>query len=94
MVNEFKIFTGVLSFYIGSGMVYNEFVRHRINNWKLGKLLKYMINPPTYIRVLNFVYAPILRVANYMRLQQIITEEKMEDLNELFEGKRNEWEEH
>lgn len=94
MVNEFKIFTGVLSFYIGSGMVYNEFVRHRINNWELGKLLKYMINPPTYIRVLNFVYAPILRVANYMRLQQIITEEKMEDLNELFEGKRNEWEEH
>lgn len=94
MVNEFKIFTGVLSFYIGSGMVYNEFVRHRINNWELGKLLKYMINPPTYIRVLNFVYAPILRVANYMRLQQIITEEKMEDLNELLEGKRNDWEEH
>ena len=94
MVNEFKIFTGVLSFYIGSGMVYNEFVRHRINNWELGKLLKYMINPPTYIRVLNFVYTPILRAANYMRLQQIITEEKMEDLNELLEGKCNDWEEH
>ena len=94
MVNEFKIFTGVLSFYIGSGMVYNEFVKHRIKNWELGKLLKYMINPPTYIRVLNFVYTPILRAANYMRLQQIITEEKMEDLNELLGGKCNDWEEH
>ena len=94
MVNEFKIFTGALSFYIGSGMVYNEFVRHRINNWELGKLLEYMISPPTYIKVLNFVYAPILRVSNYMRLQQIITEEKMEDLNELLERECNDWEEH
>jgi hypothetical protein len=94
MVNEFKIFTGVLSFYIGSGMVYNEFVRHRINNWELGKLLKYMINPPTYIRVLNFVYTPILRVADYMSLQQIIAEEKMEDLNELLGRKCDDWEEH
>ena len=94
MVNEFKIFTGALSFYIGSGMVYNEFVRHRINNWELGKLLEYMISPPTYIKVLNFVYTPILRAANYMRLQQIITEEKMEDLNKLLGGECNDWEEH
>jgi hypothetical protein len=53
-----------------------------------------MINPPTYIRVLNFVYTPILRVADYMSLQQIIAEEKMEDLNELLEGKCDDWEEH
>ena len=47
MGDEFKLFTGVLSFYIGSGMIYSELVRYRINHWELGKLLRYMISPPT-----------------------------------------------
>jgi hypothetical protein len=83
MVDEFKLFTGALSFYIGSGMIYNEFVKYRINHWELGKLLRYMISPPTYIRVLNFIFAPILKIANYMRLKQIIEEERLEDLEEI-----------
>ena len=83
MVDEFKLFTGVLSFYIGSGMIYSEFVKYRINHWELGKLLKYMISPPAYIRVLNFTFAPILKIANYMRLKQIIEEERLEDLEEI-----------
>lgn len=83
MVDEFKLFTGVLSFYIGSGMIYSEFVRYRINHWELGKLLRYMISPPIYIRVLNFIFAPILKIANYMRLKQIIEEERLEDLEEI-----------
>lgn len=83
MVDEFKLFTGALSFYIGSGMIYSEFVKYRINHWELGKLLRYMISPPTYIRVLNFIFAPILKIANYMRLKQIIEEERLEDLEEI-----------
>lgn len=83
MVDEFKLFTGVLSFYIGSGMIYSELVRYRINHWELGKLLRYMISPPIYIRVLNFTFAPILKIANYMRLKQIIEEERLEDLEEI-----------
>lgn len=83
MVDEFKLFTGVLSFYIGSGMIYSEFVKYRINHWELGKLLRYMISPPIYIRVLNFIFAPILKIANYMRLKQIIEEERLEDLEEI-----------
>ncbi len=94
MVSEFKIFTGVLSFYVGSGMLYSEFMRYRINNWEMKKLLKYMINPPTYIATLNLVYAPILKIANYIRLQQIIAEEKLEELDELLEGEGDKWEEH
>ena len=82
-MDEFKLFTGVLSFYIGSGMIYSEFVRYRINHWELGKLLEYMISPPIYIRVLNFIFAPILKIANYMRLKQIIEEERLEDLEEI-----------
>ena len=83
MVDEFRLFTGVLSFYIGSGMIYSELVRYRINHWELGKLLRYMISPPIYIRVLNFIFAPILKIANYMRLKQIIEEERLEDLEEI-----------
>ena len=93
MVDEFKLFTGALSFYVGSGMLYNEFIRYRINNWEMGKLLEYMISPPTYISVLNFIYAPILKVANYIRLKQIIIEERLEDLEELLERRCDEWEE-
>ena len=83
MVDEFRLFTGVLSFYIGSGMIYSELVRYRINLWELGMLLRYMISPPTYIKVLNFTFAPILKIANYMRLKQIIEEERLEDLEEI-----------
>ena len=82
MISDFKIITGVLSFYIGCGLLYGLFISYRINNWRIDKLLKFMIYPPYYISILNFIFYPTTKIMNYIRLRQIIAEEKLEDLLE------------
>ena len=84
MISNFRIFTGILSGYVGCGLLYDTIVSHIINNSDIRKLLRLTIDPPLWIRVFNLIFLPIRRVMSYIRLQSILTEEKLEDLEAIF----------
>ena len=78
MVSNFRIFTGILSGDIGCGLLYDTIVSHIINNSDIRTLLRLTIDPPLWIRILNLIFLPIRKVMNFIRLQSILTEEKLE----------------
>ena len=93
MVSNFRIFTGILSAYVGCGLLYDTIVSHIINNSDIRKLLRLTIDPPLWIRVFNLIFLPIRRVMSYIRLQSILTEEKLEDLEAIFGNDEEDYEE-
>ena len=84
MVSNFRIFTGILSGYVGMGLLFDTIISHIINHSDIRKLLRLTIDPPLWIRVFNLIFLPIRRVMSYIRLQSILTEEKLEDLEAIF----------
>ena len=84
MVSNFRIFTGILSAYVGCGLLYDTIVSHIINNSDIRTLLRLTIDPPLWIRVFNLIFLPIRKVMSFIRLQSILTEEKLEDLEAIF----------
>ena len=84
MVSSFRIFIGILSAYVGCGLLYDTIVSHIINNSDIRTLLRLTIDPPLWIRILNLIFLPIRKVMNFIRLQSILTEEKLEDLEAIF----------
>ena len=50
MVSNFRIFTGILSAYVGCGLLYDTIVSHIINNSDIRTLLRLTIDPPLWIR--------------------------------------------
>ena len=93
MVSNFRIFTGILSAYVGCGLLYDTIVSHIINNSDIRTLLRLTIDPPLWIRVFNLIFLPIRRVMSYIRLQSILTEEKLEDLEAIFGNDEEDYEE-
>ena len=85
MVSNFRIFIGILSGYVGCGLLYDTIVSHIINNSDIRKLLRLTIDPPLYIRIFNLIFLPIRKVMGYIRIQSILTEEKLEDLEMIFD---------
>ena len=85
MVSNFRIFTGILSAYVGCGLLFDTIISHIINHSDISKLLRLSIDPPLWIRVFNLIFLPIRRVMSYIRLQSILTEEKLEDLEAIFD---------
>ena len=85
MVSNFRIFTGILSAYVGCGLLYDTIVSHIINNSDIRTLLRLTIDPPLWIRIFNLIFLPIRKVMNSIRLQSILTEEKLEDLEAIFD---------
>ena len=84
MISNFRIFTGILSGYVGMGLLFDTIISHIINHSDIRKLLRLTIDPPLWIRVFNLIFLPIRRVMSYIRLQSILTEEKLEDLEAIF----------
>ena len=84
MVSNFRIFTGILSAYVGCGLLYDTIVSHIINHSDIRKLLRLTIDPPLWIRIFNLIFLPIRKVMGFIRLQSILTEEKLEDLEAIF----------
>ena len=93
MVSSFRIFTGILSAYVGCGLLYDTIVSHIINNSDIRTLLRLTIDPPLWIRILNLIFLPIRKVMNFIRLQSILTEEKLEDLEAIFGNDEEDYEE-
>ena len=85
MISNFRIFTGILSAYVGCGLLYDTIVSHIINNSDIRTLLRLTIDPPLWIRIFNLIFLPIRKVMSYIRLQSILTEEKLEDLEMIFD---------
>ena len=85
MVSNFRIFTGILSGYVGLGLLYNLIIHYIASHFDLGILLKIVIERPLYIRILNTIFYPINEVMNYFRIKQILEEEAMEDLEMIFD---------
>ena len=85
MVSNFRIFTGILSAYVGCGLLYDTIVSHIINNSDIRTLVRLTIDPPLWIRIFNLIFLPIRKVMNFIRLQSILTEEKLEDLEAIFD---------
>ena len=85
MVSNFRIFTGILSAYVGCGLLYDTIVSHIINNSDIRTLLRLTIDPPLWIRIFNLIFLPIRKVMGFIRLQSILTEEKLEDLEAIFD---------
>ena len=85
MISNFRIFTAILSGYVGCGLLYDTIVSHIINNSDIRTLLRLTIDPPLWIRILNLIFLPIRKVMNFIRLQSILTEEKLEDLEMIFD---------
>ena len=84
MISNFRIFTGILAGYVGMGLLFDTIISHIINHSDIRKLLRLTIDPPLWIRVFNLIFLPIRRVMSYIRLQSILTEEKLEDLEAIF----------
>ena len=93
MVSSFRIFIGILSAYVGCGLLYDTIVSHIINNSDIRTLLRLTIDPPLWIRILNLIFLPIRKVMNFIRLQSILTEEKLEDLEAIFGNDEEDYEE-
>ena len=85
MISNFRIFTGILSAYVGCGLLYDTIVSHIINNSDIRTLLRLTIDPPLWIRIFNLIFLPIRKVMGFIRLQSILTEEKLEDLEAIFD---------
>ena len=85
MVSNFRIFTGILSGYVGLGLLYNMIIHYMISYLDIRTVLKIAIERPIYIKVLNTIFFPINEVMNYFRLKEILAEESMEDLEMIFD---------
>ena len=85
MVSNFRIFTGILSGYIGLGLSYNMIIHYLVSHLDIRTILKITIERPIYIKVLNTIFYPINEVMNYFRLKEILEEESMEDLESIFD---------
>ena len=85
MVSSFRIFTGILSGYVGLGLLYNMIIHYMISHLDIRTVLKIAIERPIYIKVLNTIFFPINEVMNYFRLKEILAEESMEDLEMIFD---------
>lgn len=92
MISNFRIFTGLLSGYISLGLLYDTIVSHIINNSDIRKLLRLTIDPPLYIRIFNLIFLPIRKVMGYIRIQSILTEERLEEFESIF-GDEEDYEE-
>ena len=85
MVSNFRIFIGILAGYVGMGLLFDTVISHIINNSDIRTLLRLTIDPPLWIRIFNLIFLPIRKVMNFIRLQSILTEEKLEDLEAIFD---------
>ena len=92
MISNFRIFTAILSGYISLGLLYDTIVSHIINNSDIRKLLRLTIDPPLYIRIFNLIFLPIRKVMGYIRIQSILTEERLEEFESIF-GDEEDYEE-
>ena len=93
MVSNFRIFTGILSGYVGLGLLYNLIKHYIISHIDLRIALKIVIERPLYIRILNRIFYPINEVMNYFTIKQILEEEEMEDLEMIFDDDDDHYEE-
>ena len=93
MVSNFRIFTGILSGYVGLGLLYNLIIHYMASHLNTRILLKIVIERPLYIRILNAIFYPINEVVNYFRIKQILEEESMEDLEMIFDDDEDYYEE-
>ena len=84
MISNFRIFTGILSGYVGMGLLFDTIISHIINHSDIRTLLRLTIDPPLLIKIFNLIFLPIRKVMNFIRLQSILTEEKLEDLEAIF----------
>ena len=86
MVSSFRIFTGILSGYVGLGLLYNMITYYIIRQClDMRTILKITIERPIYIKVLNTIFRPVNKVMNYFRLKEILEEEGIEDLESIFD---------
>lgn len=86
MVSNFRIFTGILSGYVGLGLLYNTIMYYMIRQClDMRTILKITIERPMYIKLLNAIFYPINKVMNYFRLKEILKEESIEDLESIFD---------
>lgn len=86
MVSNFRIFTGILSGYVGLGLLYNTIMYYMIRQClDMRTILKITIERPMYIKLLNTIFYPINKVMNYFRLKEILKEESIEDLESIFD---------
>ena len=92
MVSNFRIFTGILSGYVGMGLLFDTIISHIINHSDIRKLLRLTIDPPLWIRVFNLIFLPIRKVMGYIRIQSILTEERLEEFESIF-GDEEDYEE-
>ena len=92
MISNFRIFTAILSGYVGCGLLYYTIVSYIINNSDIRKLLRLTIDPPLYIRIFNLIFLPIRKVMGYIRIQSILTEERLEEFESIF-GDEEDYEE-
>ena len=92
MVSNFRIFTGILSGYVGMGLLFDTIISHIINHSDIRKLLRLTIDPPLYIRIFNLIFLPIRKGMGYIRIQSILTEERLEEFESIF-GDEEDYEE-
>ena len=85
MISNFRIFTGILSGYVGLWLLYNMIKHYIVHHFDIRTLLKIVIERPLYIRILNTIFYPINEVMNYFTIKQILEEEAMEDLEMIFD---------
>ena len=94
MVSNFRIFTGILSGYIGLGLLYNMIIHYMICYLlDIRKVLKITIERPIYIKVLNTIFYPINKVMNYFRLKEMLEGVSIEDLEDIFDDEEDYYEE-
>ena len=92
MISNFRIFTGILAGYVGMGLLYDTIISHIINNSDIRTLLRLTIDPPLWIRIFNLIFLPIRKVMGYIRIQSILTEERLEEFESIF-GDEEDYEE-
>ena len=85
MISNFRIFTGILSGYIGLGLLYNMIIHYMVCHLDIRTVLKITIERPMYIKLLNTIFYPINEVMNYFRLKEILAEESIENLESIFD---------
>ena len=83
MISNFRIFTAILSGYVGLGLCYNMVIHYIVGHFDLRTVLKIVIERPLYIKVLNTIFYPINEVMNYFRIKSIIEEEEVDNLDDL-----------
>ena len=93
MVSNFRIFMGLLSGYVSLGLLYNMIKHYIISHIDLRIALKIVIERPLYIRILDRIFYPINEVMNYFTIKQILEEEAMGDLEDIFDDEEDYYEE-